>query len=312
MLSYLPKSISKIINKFNKSSIWFKTLSIILLCLILSLIFKKEVKEGFRQEKKFVVKNNEQLYDDFYCSIYDELVYDDHKNDFEVKTIDRIAKINKNSNVLDIGSGRGHHVNHYTRSGIKIQGLDKSGAMTKCAKKKYPNCTFKNGDVLQSMNYNRNQFSHIMCLYFTIYYVKDKGTFFKNVYDWLKPGGFLIVHLVNRDKFDPIINSADPLIGVSAQKHAPKRITNSNVKFKDFLYKANFNYTKGENIANFTETFTDDKTKHVRQNEHKLHMDTQKNILSKAKNVGFILEGQVNMVPVQYEYQYLYFLKKPQ
>ena len=55
MLSYLPKSISKLINKFNKSSIWFKTLSIILLCLILSLIFKKEVKEGFRQEKKFVV-----------------------------------------------------------------------------------------------------------------------------------------------------------------------------------------------------------------------------------------------------------------
>lgn len=311
MLSYLPKSISKLINKFNKSSIWFKTLSIILLILILTLVLKEENKEGFRQEKKFVVKNNNELYDDFYCSIYDELVYDDHKNDFEVKNIDRIAKIDKSSNVLDIGSGKGHHVNHYNLGGIKIQGLDKSGAMVKCAKRKYPNCIFKKGDALQSMNYNRNQFSHIMCLYFTIYYINNKAAFFKNVYDWMKPGGYLILHLVNKDKFDPIINSADPLIGVSAQKHAPKRITNSTVKFKDFLYKANFQYKKGDNIASFTETFTDDKTKHVRQNEHKLYMDTQKNILTKAKNVGFILEGQVNMVSVQYEYQYLYFLKKP-
>ena len=311
MLSYLPKKISGLVKTFNKSSIWFKTLSFILLCLILALVLKDDTKEGFSQEKKFVVKNNNELYDDFYCDIYDELVYDDHKNDFEVKTINRVSKINKNSNVLDIGSGKGHHVNHYQKRGIKIQGLDKSDAMVKCSRKKYPDCKFKTGDALQSMNFHKNQFTHILSLYFTLYYISDKAAFFKNAYDWLKPGGFLIIHLVNRDKFDPIINSADPLIMVSAQKYAKKRITNSNVKFKDFLYKANFNYKKGDDIANFTETFTDDQTKHVRQNEHKLYMDTQKNILSKAKKVGFILEGQVNMVPVQYEYQYLYFLKKP-
>ena len=41
------------------------------------------------------------------------------------------------------------------------------------------------------------------------------------------PGGYLILHLVNRDKFDPILNAADPLHLVSAQKHAKeKRITN--------------------------------------------------------------------------------------
>ena len=55
MLSYLPKKISGIINKFNKSSIWFKTLSFILLCLIIALVLKDDTKEGFSQEKKFVV-----------------------------------------------------------------------------------------------------------------------------------------------------------------------------------------------------------------------------------------------------------------
>ena len=34
--------------------------------------------------------------------------------------------------------------------------------------------------------------------------------------------------------------------------------------------------------------------------------------LSKAKKIGFILEGKVNMTQVQYEHQYLYFLKKPE
>ena len=36
-------------------------------------------------------------------------------------------------------------------------------------------------------------------------------TFFKNAYDWLKKDGTLTLHLVNRDKFNPIVNAADIL-----------------------------------------------------------------------------------------------------
>ena len=43
--------------------------------------------------------------------------------------------------------------------------------------------------------------------------------------EWLKPGGYLILHLVDRERFDPIVPAADPLIMVSAQKHAKERIT---------------------------------------------------------------------------------------
>ena len=49
-----------------------------------------------------------------------------------------------------------------------------------------------------------------------------------------------------------------------------------------------------------------------RQNIHKMHMPTQKHILSIAKENGFILLGKIDMVPVQYEYQYLYILQKPE
>ena len=69
---------------------------------------------------------------------------------------------------------------------------------------------------------------------------------------------------------------------------------------------------KGQNAAEFIETITDDKTKNVRQNTHKLYMPTQKHILSLAKSAGFIMQGKVDMTATQYEYQYLYILYKPE
>ena len=138
------------------------------------------------------------------------------------------------------------------------------------------------------------------------------SNFFQNSFDWLMPGGYLIIHLVNRDKFDPILPAADPLTLVSAQKFAKKRITNSLVKFKDFEYKANFELNKADDEGTFTETFKDDGTNNVRQNVHTLYMPTQKYILSLAKEVGFILLGKIDMVAAQYEYQYIYILQKPE
>jgi len=48
------------------------------------------------------------------------------------------------------------------------------------------------------------------------------------------------------------------------------------------------------------------------KNKHKLYMETQKHILSIAKNIGFILQGKIDMVTAQYQYQYMYLLYKPE
>lgn len=297
-----------------KQSLWTRTAIVMGFVLIILMIVNKSAvyKEGFVQREKYILKRGEAIYDDFYSSIYDELVYDNVKNDFEVGEIRRLVKPTEKSRVLDIGSGNGHHVNLLEKSGYKVEGVDKSTAMINSAKKKYPSCKFKQGDVLESMIYPSNSFSTITCLYFTIYYINDKQVFLQNCYNWLMPGGYLVLHLVNRDKFDPILNSADPLHLVSAQKYAKKRITNSLVKFKDFQYKANFDLDKSKNLAEFDETFKDDVSGHVRQNKHTLHMETQKHILGIAKNIGFILQGKVDMVTTQYQYQYLYLLYKPE
>jgi SAM-dependent methyltransferase len=259
-----------------------------------------------------MVKKGNDVYDDFYCSIYDDLVYDDLKNDYEVVHLKRTGKIDENSIVLDLGCGRGHHVNYYTEQGIQTTGLDISPSMIKLAKQEYPSSTFKVGDMLDSSNFQYGSVSHIICLYFTIYSVEDKAKFFKNCFDWLKPGGRLIIHLVNRDKFDPILNAANPLSLVNAQKYANSRLTKSVVKFKDFLYKASFVPDSDKDMAYFYETFKDDATKNTRKNEHMLYMESQRDILTKAKSTGFIMQSKIDMVGCQYEYQYLYFLQKPE
>ena len=302
----------RLYRNFMKTNNWTKLALILAVILVILILINKHVPkiEGFTQREKFVVKEGTDVYDGFYTSIYDDLVLDTVNNDFEIGDIERL--IIKKGRVLDVGSGKGHHVNLLNKAGYKAEGVDKSPAMVESSNEKYSQYKFKEGDVVESMLYQPNSFSTVTCMYFTIYYIQDKSQFLKNVYRWLKPGGYFVVHLVNRDRFDPILNAADPLHMVSAQKHAKKRITNSLVKFKDFQYKANFDLDKSKNQATFDETLKDDKTGHVRQNKHILYMEPQKHILSIAKNIGFILKGKIDMVSTQYHNQYLYLLYKPE
>ena len=308
------KSLKGMIRPIMKLDKWAKGVLFLAVILIICLVMNLHVpmREGFIQQKKFVLKEGTECYDGFYSEIYDDLVYDEVKNDFEIGELERLIKPTRESRILDIGSGTGHHVNLMKKLGANSEGVDISPSMVEIAQRKYKDCKFKQGNALDNMLYPRNSFSTITCFYFTIYYMEDKQKFINNVYDWLMPGGYFVLHLVNRDKFDPILNTADPLHIVSAQKYAKKRITNSLVKFKDFQYKANFELDKENNLAEFKEDMIDDKTKNVRQNVHKLYMIPQKKIISMAKQVGFILQGKIDLVQTQYGYQYLYLMYKPE
>ena len=54
--------------------------------------------------------------------------------------------------------------------------------------------------------------------------------------------------------------------------------------------------------------FNDKKT---RINEHKLYMSSQQSILAAARDIGFILQSQIEMKNIEYDYNYLYTLQKP-
>ena len=48
-----------------------------------------------KQTGKYVVKNNNELYDDFYVDIYDKLVYSDTKNQYEISALQEKANLDK-------------------------------------------------------------------------------------------------------------------------------------------------------------------------------------------------------------------------
>ncbi len=309
-------------NYYAKLSPWGKILFFLVAFFVVLLVFKRingslNIQEGFEQSDKFLFKSDvTDIYDPFYADVYDYLVFNNLKNEYEVGEIINKTDATSQSVVLDIGSGTGHHVALLSAKGIDAIGMDVSPSMVDQAKKNYPDYKFEVGNVLNMSQFQPQTFTHITCLYFTLYYLQNKAAFFENCMQWLMPGGYLIVHVVNRELFDPILPPGNPLLLVSPQRYAKKRITNTSVKFNDFTYTADFQIPEtgsadDDKVVAFVEKFKNDKDGKTRKNEHTLYMESEGRIVQMAEETGFIVHSKIDLLHCQYEYQYLYVFVKP-
>ena len=278
---------------------YFSLIMISLYCI--TTIGAKTVETMESTENPTFVSIKEDIFDDFYANIYDDLFFIKPKNDYEIRLIIKKTEPLRNSNFLDVGSGTGHYVGALTKTGYKIEGIDSSQSMINKARQNYPKCKFTYGDALKSITFQSSSFTHIMCMYFTIYTFNDQLLFFKNCMSWLKPNGYLIFHVVNRDTFDPVLPIAN-------MPYSDKRITTTETSIKNYKYKSDFELN-GDN-ATFTETFTNVQDNSVRKNTHKLFMPTKEVLLSKAKSCGFIFVNITELKEVGYENNFIYILKK--
>jgi SAM-dependent methyltransferase len=313
---------------YNKLSNIGKILVFIVFLLLIIIFFRSilPIKEGMSklqkmgdelssgvqgiQNRKFLFKQEDAVYDDFYAEIYDYLVFNTIKNDYEIGNIINSTSPTEKSVIVDIGCGTGHHVQTLSAKNLDVIGIDISPSMIEKAKKEFPSGNFSVGNALDNNLFKMNSVTHILCLYFTIYYFKDKRHFFDNAMDWLMPGGYLIVHLVDRETFDPILPPGNPLFIVSPQKYAKERITKTKVHFNDFVYESNFNLEKEKNLATFDEKFKFNDGS-VRKQQQKLYMEDTTDIINIAQDCGFILQIKISLVKCAYENQYLYIFMKP-
>jgi len=213
--------LKKLYNKVNKMSLIKKIMLIVLASIIITLlskyILKREGFSGYNESDQtnnkllFDKRTGDEIYDDTYASIYDNLVFNRLKNNYEVNKIIDITAPKEKSKILDIGCGTGHHVNLFDKKNLIAYGIDSSPSMIKIAKERYPTLklNYKVNNALNPMIYEEHTFAYITCLYFTIYYIKDKNALFNNCFKWLLPGGILILHLVDMNKFDPILPIAN-------------------------------------------------------------------------------------------------------
>jgi SAM-dependent methyltransferase len=297
----------------NPKKYWMNLMIILGIILIAIYFYKKQnlspFYEGFSQNSKFVSKFQDDKYDDFYVKIYDSIMVPKKRVDYEVSKIIEMTEPNAKSIFLDIGSGTGDLVYSLNSNGYKVFGIDKSKSMVDQSDKKYPDVQVKCGDAKEPMLYESNTFTHILCMGLTIYEFDNKREFFSNCYFWLKSGGYLVLHLADRNKFDTIIPGGKPALLSNPQIFTEKRIKDTIIDFIDFEYKSTYDINNEKVVLK--ETFTDGLTKNIRQNEFRLYMDETKDILKLASSVGFLMKGYATYKELGDENQYIYILERP-
>lgn len=331
----IAKKYDELIEKAIKKSPFFKalydlpvmgkitlTIMLILMCMISAFVVKTK-QEGFTHgdASNFILKEGDNVYDDFYASVYDELKYNDEKSSYEVGELVRQTQADKKSVIMEVGSGTGSHINILNKYGYNAFGLEISPAMINEAKSKYPDSLFMQGDALDTMLLPEEKLTHILCMNYTIYLIKDKRTFFQNCMKWLMNGGHLAIHMVNRERFDPTL---DIVVG-KPLKIFPERSdfetpvdkdgkpiqnTTTSIKFKKYDYKRKFDIVS-DKIAHCKERFINTQNNQVRQHNHVYYMDAQRDILDMASEAGFIVSSQIELNKVGCRYQYIYILQKP-
>jgi len=260
--------------------------------------------------------NYTDIYNNFYANIYDELFNSTLKTEYEIQNIkiyslDKYKKKNGKNKIyiLDAGCGTGKHIKTLDKHGYKCTGLDKSNFMLDKARKLNPGIIFKKGDFHIRSTFKRRTFSHIMCLFFTIYYSNNIEKVFKNFNYWLKPKGYLILHLIHRNKFDPVLEKASSLIPLfNPQKNTDKRVTKTKLHFKTFKYISDWNF-KSNNVE-FIENFILKNNSNIVKNVHKFNILKVNEYIKLLKKYGFKLTKIIDLTLANYEYNNLYIFEK--
>jgi SAM-dependent methyltransferase len=281
---------------------------------------------GSYPESKGMVRwvDNNELYDEFYASVYDHLTQGSVRTQAEIGLIlhewTKRGEDLKNFSVLDAGCGTGIACVSLAKMNVKgIVGIDKSSAMIKQAREiTIPQTTLtdaqkdkielRTGDLIDPSSSAAGEYTHAIMLYFTIYYFPDKETVFRNLFLWVKPGGKLVIHVVNKHKFDPMLESSSPWLGFSLQKYSKDRITRSEVTFNKFKYVGEFDLH--DPAAEFRETFRFN-NKTVRRQRHEFRMEDMKEIVGMATVAGWEYTGNVDLTPISFEYAFHLHFKHP-
>ena len=293
-----------------------------------------EVVEGFVGQQRPVRKTPDKIYDTFYAGIYDQLFYIPEKNKFELQELQGYFlsqyKNRDNVAILDLGCGTGRHLKELARSYPHTTGIDQSQAMIDLAKNNSPKSHFVCKDFMDRSLFTASSFTHILSYYFTVYYVENKAALARNIYYWLKPGGVWAVHVVNRSKFDPLLDNTSPFPAFSLQKYADKRITESSIQFNNFKYRGKFNMIEKtaidkmeggggvdgiksnyDQITEFDESFAFKKQdKRARRHKHTLYMPRIKEVIHTVEGEGLRYIGNSHLLQCGCEYQYILYFKR--
>ena len=336
MYAIIKSNISNAYKNFIDLPLLHKIFIIVLIIVFMYLVNPRPIiyenYEDMTSGKRFESKIDNEVFDKFYAKYYDSIHENKDRDVAQLKVIINYAKNKKFVKFLDIGCGTGYHVYLLNKMKYDVTGVDKSKTMIEKAKSKYIDCRFFVGDILKNNLFDYSSYTHVLCLNKTIYYIKDKETFFDNCSLLLTSDGLLIIHLVDRDKFKPfVVYKNDKDILYNPEKHN-NNITRNFIKFNANLeylctYKKsendeeeNYNENNDTNISKldnyntpysyYEETFENIETNNIRKNIINLYMPTIDEILTIAKGKGFIIKDKKSFDTNDHTHEFLFILKK--
>ena len=179
------------------------------------------------------------------------------------------------------------------------------------------------------MAFEKNTFSHILCLYKNLYRFRDKEKVLLNIYHWLQPNGYFILQIIDPFLFDSIVpaakqnsvyNEEEEEDGRQEDKRVNKnRIRNTEIDFLHFDYKASWKQNTGGGLQEqqekqeefqdqFTEIFRDNRSGKIRQNDFTYYMQDIQSLLKLINKCGFIVKGKAEWDGKK---EYLYVFERP-
>jgi SAM-dependent methyltransferase len=322
--------IDTVINKINTSSCW--VVMLVFLIILVSIVYIYRLffldvtskdngsnikKEGFAMSKDFTLKSGEESLDTFYANMYENLFYKDLYDDYEVGIILNKTSPVRETDALVIGSKTGKHVDTLSSKGYNGYGMEKSKDMLDYSTKKYPDGKYVFGDGTNQLTFENEKFTLITLLDFTVYTISNRRMLFENCYKWLAPGGFLALHLINVGGFyDSQVYGArerrfSPTVMRLFNKNSVTNpLGNNDAIVDDIVYRSDMLMKDPENIE-LRETFKNRKNGKKRQNVQMFYTPDQSLILSEAKDSGFNMLSQFDLLPYDRPFQYIYVLYKP-
>ena len=293
-------------------------------------------REGFAQSQPFLLRRDRECYDDFYAQAYSRVRSDDEWTQYHVDAVvDSTMADPANATVLDVGCGTGTVVDAFARAGFRAVGLDREVAMINECRRAKRRGTFVLGDALDPMAFQQNSFSHICCFYYTPYFFDNKAELVFNCRAWLRPGGYLVTHIVDpaHSEFrfkSPRVNpndaddaDVDDSIGDFADR--PQGVKQNDVDTLGFSYSAQFSAAPSPHTTaasggvgdrsqqkhvTLTETFVDMSTKHVRQHQQTMVFEGEKRFVTLVKMTGFAVLAKIDLRPVGAPGEALYIFQK--
>lgn len=285
----------------------------------------KRVDEAFVASRSSnsapILDNPDEFYDDYYVQRIDQSYYPESKN------ICRCAELYKHAYLGDFkksstksllyGANTGRFLDALSGISASAVGIVDKKVLAEKSREIAPKAKIIQTGNLYKMpptEFPENTFTHFVIEdknYYQIPTAQDRKGVVSNAFNWLQPGGKLIIRAIDPTKFDPMIPSAVPIRGVNIQNYLEKRKHDSSVYFDDGSYiSTHFTPIPSEQRAVFREDlFYPDGTL-KRSHIHRWNIPPVDIVIEEVMSVGFQHTESVSLKPCTSPgEQYLIFTK---